>query len=582
LHGDTVTVKKIKSKGKVEGAVVEIISRGIKQLVGTVSRKGSTVFVVPDDKRFFKDVYVPAGKEKGAVNGHKVVVKITRYPERNPEGEIVCILGFEGEKGVDVLTIALKHGIKPEFSAQAENEANKLPKEVLGDELNGRKDFRRERTFTIDGEDTKDFDDAVSISRDADGMFKLGVHIADVAHYVKPNGHIDKEAFERGTSVYFPDAVFPMLPTALSNGICSLKPGVDRLTLSCVMDIDGSGNVKKYGICESVIRAANRLTYTEASRALDSNADLKLMWELAQILMRKRRLRGALDFETAEAKFEFNANGAVENIAREERTAAHRLIEEFMVLANETVAEYATEKKLPFVYRIHEKPTEERLSDLNYFLRGLGLCVKTDQKAVKPADLQKVLTETDGKPYARQVSGVMLRSLQKARYHPASLGHFGLASECYCHFTSPIRRYPDLIVHRVLKTSIKGRNEKYLESLRNFAEKASTHCTEKEISADSASREAGDMKKAEYAAKRLGETFSGAVSGVTDFGLFVELENTLEGLIHIDRLPDDRYALDEKRFTLAGRKHKFTLGQKLNVTIVKADAETRRINFELS
>ena len=580
MHGDTVTVKKIKYAGKIEGEVVEIVSRGVKQLVGTVDRKGATVFVVPDDKRFFKDIYIPAGKEAGAVNGHKVVVKITRYPERNPEGEITGILGFAGDKGVSALCIAAQYGIKQEFSAQAENEAGKLPQEVTAAELNGRKDFRGIATFTIDGEDTKDFDDAVSISRNDDGTFKLGVHIADVAHYVKPNCAVDREAYERGTSVYFPDAVFPMLPVALSNGICSLNPGADRLTLSCVMDVDKSGTVKNFEICESVIKSGSRLTYTEAAKMLDT--DLKLMGELAEILTAKRRRRGCLDFNSTEVKFEFDADGAAENIVPVERTAAHRLIEEFMVLANETVAEYATAKNLPFVYRTHEKPAEEKLSDLNHFLRGLGLSVKADLNAVKPMDLQKVLNLADGKPYARLVSGVMLRSLQKARYHPANLGHFGLASECYCHFTSPIRRYPDLIVHRVLKTSLKKeRDEKYLASLRAFAEKASAHCTEKEISADAAERAVDDMKKAEYAARHVGESFCGVVSGVTDFGIFVELENTLEGLVHIDLLPHDRYELDEKLFTLTGRKHKFTFGQKLNVTIAKADAETRRIDFAL-
>ena len=596
FHKDTVIAHKFVRQGKPEGEIVAVLERGLKEIVGTFDKKGNTTFVIPDERKFVSDIYIPMRKDFGAVNGQKVIAKINIYPknDKSPEGEVIGILGFPDDKGVDVLSVAAQYGIKEKFSENVEQATKRIPQEVTRQEISGRVDFRNDVVMTIDGEDTKDFDDAVSISKNANGTYRLGVHIADVEHYVKQSSVIDKEAYERGTSVYFPNAVFPMLPVGLSNGICSLNPHVDRLTLSCVMNINENGKVVSFEICESVIRSAYRLTYTEVTKIINGDAKLRqtyksilkqidLMNSLAGVLIKKRESRGALDFETKEVKFKFDANNKVEAIVPHERTISHKIIEEFMVLANETVAEFAFHLEVPFLYRVHEKPTEDKLIDLNYFLAGLGLSVKGDLANIHSSSLQKVLKSIAGKSFENIASSVMLRSMQKAKYQPTNLGHFGLGSKCYCHFTSPIRRYPDLVVHRVVKLALKGMmDEKTTAKLKQFVDKAGFHCTEREIAADKAERDIDDMKKAEYARKFIGKEFSGVISGVTSFGIFVELENTLEGLIHIDYLPFDRYEFNEKNYTLTGKNNKFVLGQKLNVIIANADTETKKIDFALA
>ena len=596
FHKDTVIAHKFVRLGKIEGEVITVLERGLKEIVGTFDKKGNTAFVIPDERKFISDIYIPMRKDFGAVNGQKVVAKINIYPknDKSPEGEIIDILGFPNDKGVDVLSVAVQYGIKDKFPENVEQAAKKIPQEVTRQEVAGRVDFRNDIVMTIDGEDTKDFDDAVSISKNTNGTYRLGVHIADVEHYVKQSSPIDKEAYERGTSVYFPNAVFPMLPVGLSNGICSLNPNVDRLTLSCIMNINDSGKVVSFEICESVIRSSYRLTYNEVTKIINGDVTLRqkykaiikqidLMNSLAETLMKKRESRGALDFETKEVKFEFDTNGRVADIVPHERTISHKIIEEFMVLANETVAEFAFHLEMPFLYRVHEKPSEDKLADLNYFLAGLGLSVKGDLKNIHSSSLQKVLKSIEGKSFENIASSVMLRSMQKAKYQPINLGHFGLGSKCYCHFTSPIRRYPDLIVHRAVKLSLKGMmDEKTASKLKQFVNKAGFHCTEREIAADKAERDIDDMKKAEYAKKFIGKEFPGVISGVTNFGIFVELDNTLEGLIHIDYLPRDRYEFNEKSYTLTGKNNKFSLGQKLNIIIANADTETKKIDFALA
>lgn len=592
LHMDRVIVKRLPGT-RDEGEVVKILSRGLTQIVGTMDKKHSA-FVIPDDSRFASDIYVPSSKTRGAKNKQKVLVKITSYPAggKNPEGEVIKIIGYPDEKGSDILSVAYKYGLDPDFPADVKKSAEAMPAAVDVSKFSGREDFTSLKVFTIDGADSKDLDDAVSVALDKNGNFVLGVHIADVSHYVRQGSVIDGEAFDRGTSVYFPDRVFPMLPVELSNGICSLNQGEARLTMSCVMTVDGRGKVIDSRICEGIIKTAHRMTYDDVTGIIDGDAalrekyaditpDILLMKQLAEILIEKRRKRGCIDFETKEVKFVLDENGKAVDILPYQRTISHKMIEEFMILANETVAECAFHAGLPFVYRVHDKPDPDKLGDLNAFLNGFGLSFHESPENIHSMTLQKVMTKAEDTPYSHIVAKVMLRSMQKARYSSVNSGHFGLASECYCHFTSPIRRYPDLVVHRMLKLMLKGElSADVAKKCEAFVKEASAHSSEREKIADEAERDVDDIKKAEYAQSIIGEEFDGIISGVTSFGIFVELPNTVEGLIRVENLPGQGYEYDEKKYTLASPSHRFTLSAGVRIRVAASDAATGRIDFD--
>lgn len=594
MHGDKVLVARDYSESSGDVAyVVRILERGIKEVVGTYQAGKFCGFVLPDDKRFFDDVYIPDGKSKNARHGSKVVAKITKYGKKNPEGEITEVLGKIGTPGVDVMSIIRSHNIKTEFEQKTLNEASKLPEYVTKKQYDGRVDFRNKNIFTIDGDDSKDFDDAVSIERLDNGNYLLDVHIADVTEYVKEGGAIDEEAYIRGTSVYFVDRVVPMLPESLSNGICSLNEGVDRLTLSCVMQIDKNGEVVDSDIVKGVICSKHRMTYNNVSRIIEGDkylsekyadiyGDIMLMNELASILIKRREIRGSIDFDTQEAKIVLDKNGVAVDIKPYERGISNRMIEEFMILANCTVAERLFYLELPCVYRIHEEPSEEKIEAFSAFVNALGIPFRAPQNGIRSKNLADLLTKLDGNMLYSIVNRVMLRSMQKAKYSSYCKEHFGLSKEYYCHFTSPIRRYPDLFVHRMLKYLIDDKfddgsiNREFIR-----AEEVATHSTEMERKADEAERDVDELKKTEYMHSLLGEEFDGIISGVTQFGVFVELENTCEGLIRIETINDPNLVYNEKMYTLSSGDHCFTLGKKVRIKVVGADVASRRVSFAL-
>ena len=592
MHGDKVLVSRDYSESSGDVAyVVRILERGIKEVVGTYQAGKFCGFVISDDKRIFDDVYIPDGKSKNAKNGSKVVARITKYGKKNPEGEITEVLGKIGTPGVDVLSIIKAHGIKCEFDQKTLAEASRLPDAVQKNQYAGRTDFRDKNVFTIDGDDSKDFDDAVSVERLPNGNWLLGVHIADVTEYVKEGGAIDEEAYQRGTSVYFVDRVVPMLPESLSNGICSLNEGVDRLTLSCVMQIDKCGNVVDSEIVKGVIRSKHRMTYNVVSKIIggdkalaeaysDIYADIMLMNELANVLIKKREKEGSIDFETHEAKIVIDENGNAIDVKPYERGVSNRMIEEFMILANCTVAERLFYLELPCVYRVHEEPTEEKLEAFAAFVNALGIPFRLPQNGVRSKNLADLLTKLEGNVLYLIVNKVMLRSMQKAKYSSVCKEHFGLSAKCYCHFTSPIRRYPDLFVHRMLKDML---DDRFTDSLYNRefarAEEVASHSTETEKKADEAERDVEELKKTEYMHNLIGEEFDGIVSGVTQFGIFVELENTCEGLVRTETLDDPNLVYNEKMYTLSSGDHAFTLGQKVRIKVVGADTASRRVSF---
>ncbi len=590
LHRDTVLYRRVPGT-EDEAEVVKILKRGMTEIVGTYDKQRGARFVLPDERKFAADIYIRRGRDMEARNGQKVVARITSYPSdggSNPEGDIIQVLGYADDKNVDMMSVAYAYGIKKDFPAETEKRADKLPSEVSDADLQDRADFRKEIVFTIDGDDAKDLDDAVSAEDNGDGTFTLGVHIADVSHYVGTGDPIDKEAFRRGTSVYFPDAVFPMLPTKLSNGICSLYQGADRLTLSCIMKINDKGKVIGYEIKPSVIRSRHRLTYGEVQRIFDGDktlmekyadiADtLSVMKRLAETLIAKRSKRGNIDFETKEVSFVMK-DGEVTDIIPCERTFAHRLIEEFMIIANETVAEYAAACEYPFVYRVHEKPDEEKLNVLLALMRGVGIEVKP-VKEMRSSVLQHALAEAENTPYFHLINDVMLRTMQKAKYSPVNTGHFGLSSQCYCHFTSPIRRYPDLIVHRVLKTAVGGKmTEKALRAYSEICEEASRQSSLTEKTADEAERKADDVKKCAYAERLIGDSFDAIISGVTENGIFAELPNTVEGFIETDKLAE-KLVFDREKFMLFNESRKYALGDKIRVTMESVNRSACKIYF---
>ncbi|WP_039075495.1 ribonuclease R [Bacillus sp. MSP13] len=601
MNGDIVMVRlnSQSSGSRQEGTVIRILERAIQRVVGTYTETRNFGFVVPDDKKITSDIFIPKNGKNGAAEGHKVVVKLTSYPEgrMNAEGEIETILGHKNDPGIDILSVIHKHGLPGEFPADAMEQASSTPDTIDEKDLKDRRDLRDQVIVTIDGADAKDLDDAVTVTKLDDGSYKLGVHIADVSHYVTENSPIDKEALERGTSVYLVDRVIPMIPHRLSNGICSLNPKVDRLTLSCEMTINSQGQVTEHEIFQSVIKTTERMTYSDVNQILvDDDEELKQKYEplvsmfkdmerLAQILRDKRMNRGAVDFDFKEAKVLVDEEGAVKDVVIRERSVAEKLIEEFMLVANETVAEHFHWMNVPFIYRIHEEPNAEKLQKFLEFVTTFGYVVKGTAGDIHPRALQSVLDAVRDKPEETVISTVMLRSMKQAKYDPQSLGHFGLSTEFYTHFTSPIRRYPDLIVHRLIRTYLingkvdEATQEKWAERLPDIAE----HTSSMERRAVDAERETDDLKKAEYMLDKIGEEFDGMISSVTNFGMFVELPNTIEGLVHVSFMTDDYYRFDEQHFAMIGERtgNVFRIGDEITVKVVDVNKDERNIDFEI-
>ncbi|AKA70946.1 ribonuclease R [Clostridium scatologenes] len=600
MNGDKVVVKITREENrgkKCEGEIIRILERANKTVIGVYEDSRNFGFVVPEEKRIHQDVFIPKGSRNGAKTGDIVIADITSWPDkrRNPEGKVLEILGKKGEKGIDILTIIKKNNLPEEFPEKVETYADSISEEIPEEEYKRRKDLRDLTIVTIDGEDAKDLDDAVSLEKLPNGNYYLGVHIADVSNYVKDKNPLDKEALKRGTSVYLIDRVIPMLPKKLSNGICSLNPKVDRLTLSCFMEIDKTGKVVDHNIVESIIKTSERMTYTDVTKILRDNDEevtkrydylvdtFKFMEELCGILHKKRMQRGAIDFEFEECKIILDELGKPIEIKPYERAIANRIIEEFMLVCNETIAEHMYWANMPFVYRIHEEPDEEKLINFNEFVHNLGYVVKIGQE-IHPKALQDIVEKVKGKKEETVVSTLLLRSMMKARYAPECTGHFGLAARYYCHFTSPIRRYPDLIIHRIIKEFINGQiSDKRIQRLTTEVEYASKQSSEMERVAQDAEREVEDLKKAEYMSERIGEEFEGIISSVTNFGMFVELHNTIEGLIHISSLDDDYYVYDEKHLSLIGERTKnvYKLGDEAKIKVSKVDMFAHEIYFEL-
>ena len=581
-----------------EAAVLRILERGTKQVVGTYEQSEHFGFVIPDSSRIGKDIFVLRERSKGAVNGHKVVVELTSYGDEThkPEGRVVEILGHVNDPGVDIMSIVRGYELPVEFGEKVMNQAARVPDEVQEADKKGRLDLRDLQMVTIDGEDAKDLDDAVSLSVDEGGLYHLGVHIADVTNYVQENSALDWEALERGTSVYLVDRVIPMLPHKLSNGICSLNEGVERLALSCLMTIDGKGDVRDYQIAESVICVDRRMTYTSVKKILEDKDETETeayrelvpmfeqMEQLAGILRKRRHQRGSIDFDFAESKILLDDNGHPIQIKPYERNVATKLIEDFMLIANETVAQHFFWLDIPFVYRTHEKPDPEKLMKLSTFIRNFGYHIKLSGEEIHPKELQKLLGKIEDTDEETLISRLTLRSMKQAKYTVECSGHFGLACQYYCHFTSPIRRYPDLQIHRIIKEQLRGRLQE--ERLRHYEEKlpeVAKHSSKMERRAEEAERETDKLKKAEYMEERIGEIYEGVISGITQWGIYVELQNTIEGLIHVSTLPGDYFIYDESTYEMVGKETGVTykLGQKLKVRVRDVDRLLKTIDFEI-
>ncbi len=601
MHNDKVLVRIMREQkyvnGRDEGEVIRILNHANERIVGIYEELPAYGFVNADETRIYQDIFIPQNVRNGAVDGDRVVVEITRWPEkrRNPEGKIIEILGQKDAPGVDILTVIRKFQLPEAFPEKVVREA-KLVAKIEAEDYQGRRDLRDELLITMDGADAKDLDDAVSLIKLDNGHYRLGVHIADVGHYVRVGSHLDREAYQRGTSVYLPDRVIPMLPTQLSNEICSLNPQVDRLALSCVMEIDEKGAVVDSEIFESVIHITERMTYEDVNAMLYDNDQalltryqqvwpmITMMNEMREILRNRRFHRGALDFDFPEAKVILDERGRPIEIKKRVQRWAEQIIEEFMIVANETVAETYFHRDVPFIYRIHEKPLEEKILELQEFLGPMGYTIKERADKVHPGSFQKLLAEIKDQPEERLISTVVLRSLQHARYDTENLGHFGLASSYYSHFTSPIRRYPDLAIHRVIKDLIhqpylkEEKEKKLFQRLNGYANQSSL----RERIAEEAEREAVDVKMVQYMADHVGKEFPGFISGVSSFGFFVELDNTVNGLVHVSNLEDDYYEYHENRKCLMGQRGKrlFKLGDKVLVKVSHVNIDAHLIGFE--
>lgn len=597
MHGDTVQVVISEQNGgrRAEGAIVRVTEHVNRDIVGYYQKNKNFGFVIPDNRKIDKDIFIPQGKDMGAVNGHKVMVRVTDYGggRQKPEGIVTEIIGHVNDPGTDILSIVKAYGLPEGFPDQVMEQVERIGDEVTAGEMAGRKDLRGWQTVTIDGEDAKDLDDAITLTREGGG-YRLGVHIADVTNYVTENSPLDKEALDRGTSVYLVDRVIPMLPHKLSNGICSLNQGTDRLALSCIMEIDGKGNVTGHEVAETVINVDRRMTYTavngvitlrdeETMAEYDSFVELfDLMKELADLLREKRRQRGAIDFDFPESKIILDAQGRPIDIKPYERNAATKIIEDFMLLANETIAEDFFWQDLPFVYRTHDKPDSEKMKSLGMFINNFGYSIRTQQGEVHPKELQKLLDKIEGSDEEALISRLTLRSMKQARYAPVCTGHFGLAAKYYTHFTSPIRRYPDLQIHRIIKENLRGGlPEKRLQHYDKILQGVSAKSSSLERRAEEAERETVKLKKCEYMSRRIGEVFEGVISGVTNWGFYVELANTVEGLVHVNELHGDYYLFNEERMELRGEMSNqiYKLGQKIWVEVTGTDRLARTIDF---
>ena len=603
MHGDRVVARVTPSEepGRSrEGEILRILERANEKIVGTFERSKTFGFVTPDNTKLTQDVFVPKKAFHGAKTGSKVVVKITKWPERrrNAEGEVVEVLGKAGDPGVDVLSVMRQYDLSETFPEEVQAAAEAVEQEPLPEEYRGRADRRSLPIVTVDGEDSKDLDDGVYARRNEDGSFFLGVYIADVSWYVRENQPLDREARERGTSVYLVDRVISMLPKELSNGICSLNAGVDRLSMACEMQISPEGEVTSYEILPAVIHVYRRLTYHIVNKVLvdreepflSDNQDIRTMLEtladLRGVLKEKRHRRGSIDFELPEVKVKLDAEGHPVALIKREGSLAESIIEECMLAANETVARHMDEKHLPFMYRVHEQPSAEKIERFNNLLAAFGLFVRPDEAGqIRPMDVQRVLAKVEGRPEERIISTVALRSMQQARYSELSLGHFGLAARYYTHFTSPIRRYPDLIVHRLLRETFATGTmpaERQVK-LRSVLPEIAEHASQRERVAIEAERETTDMKKIEYMAQFVGETFDGIISGVTAFGLFVELDNGVEGLVHVSTMVNDYYDYVEEQYAMVGERtqKKYRLGDEVQILLVRANVEERNLDFVL-
>ncbi|MFJ7649267.1 ribonuclease R [Lysinibacillus sp. NPDC097279] len=601
INGDIVLIRVLKESfgDRREGTITKVVERGQTSFVGTFQANRGFGFVVLDDKKLPMDIFIAKGDTLGAVDGHKVVVEIATWPEdlKSATGYITKILGHKNDPGVDILSILYKHDIPPEFPEEVVAAAQRVPDEISPADLEGRRDLRHETIVTIDGADAKDLDDAVTVTKNVDGTYKLGVHIADVSYYVTQGSVIDIEAYDRATSVYLTDRVIPMIPHRLSNGICSLNPQVDRLTLSCEMIIDGNGNVIAHEIFQSVIKTTERMTYKDVYKILEEKDEELIaryeplvpmfnhMAELSKILRNKRELRGAIDFDFKESKVIVDEDGWPVDIELRERTVAEKLIEDFMLAANETVAEHFHWMNVPFLYRIHEDPKPEKLQRFFEFVTNFGILIKGTGNTVHPKALQDVLSAIEGMPEEPVISTMLLRSMQQAKYYPESIGHFGLSTDFYTHFTSPIRRYPDLVVHRLIRTYLinKDTSQETVAQWSMAMDEIADHTSERERRAVDAERDTDALKKAQYMSDKIGEEFEGIVSSVTNFGIFIELPNTIEGLVHISNMTDDYYRFDDRQMMMIGERtnRQFRIGDEVKVRVANVIIEESSIDFEI-
>ena len=598
IHRDKVMCRITAQNGRhAEGEIVKIIERGMHSIVGTFEQSKGFGFVIPDDKKLADDIFISKTNTMGAVSGHKVVAMIIKNGTDNskPEGKITEIIGHINDPGVDIVSIIRQFELPMEFDENVYKFIENIPLEVSGDELAGRSDYRNVQMVTIDGEDAKDLDDAVSVEKTENGTYRLGVYIADVSHYVTQGSPLDKAAYERGTSVYLVDRVIPMLPHKLSNGICSLNAGEDRLCLCCIMELDTAGTVLSQKIERAVINVDRRMSYTVVNSLLcDENSpyteeyaellpQFRLMAELRDILFEKRRKRGAIEFESREAKIILDENGKPVDIKPYERNLATSIIEEFMLAANECIAEYYFWLELPFVFRNHEEPDDEKVEKLREILGGLGYYLKGS--ATHPKSFQKLLAQTKDKPEEMLIHRMVLRSLKQARYSPENGGHFGLAAKYYCHFTSPIRRYPDLQIHRIISKNIEGTlTENDIHYLDKNLPEITSHCSMTERRAEDAERETDKYKMVEYMSDKVGQCFDGIISSVVSWGIYVELPNTVEGMVALKNLTDDRYIFDEEHMLYLGEHtHKeYKIGESVRVKLISASLVTRTIDFEFT
>ncbi|NBI72192.1 ribonuclease R [Clostridiaceae bacterium] len=601
LDGDRVqvVVEEEASARRAQGRIVRILKHANETVVGVYQKSPRFGFVIPDNPKISTDIFIPQGCGAGAVTGHKVTVRIRGFadePRKKPEGVVTGILGHMDDPGVDILSLIRAYGLPEEFPGAVEEETEDIPSDVQEEEIKGRLDLRGLLTVTIDGEEAKDLDDAITLEQTAGG-WRLGVHIADVTHYVKENSPLDEEALRRGTSIYLTDRVIPMLPHRLSNGICSLNQGEDRLALSCLLDLDGKGAVMGHEIAETVIRVDRRMTYT-AVEAIVTEHDPKLcgeyaecislfehMKEVAALLRERRMSRGSIDFDFPESRIILDGMGRPLEIRPRERNTATRIIEEFMLLANETVAEDSFWQEIPFLYRIHEKPETEKMKRLATFIHNFGCSIRMPGGEAHPKEVQKLLSQIEGKPEEALIGRLTLRSMRQAKYTTQNIGHFGLAARYYTHFTSPIRRYPDLQIHRIIKESLRGGlNEARLAHYTDLLPGVAAACSALERRAEEAERETDKLKKVQYMEQFIGREFDGVISGVVGWGFYVELANTVEGLVHIHELKDDYYLFDEARYELIGELHRKTykLGQRIRVRVAGCDRVAKTIDFILT